>query len=455
MREKLFVSYSTGDAEWRDLFLRHIQTMLSEEQLFVDKQSIRDGADWKAQLAEELARSKCALLLLTPQYLKVGNFAHDEELPMLLAEHQKPDGLKLLPVLVENCAYAEHPELASLQLVGWDNNIKSVTSGTQTREVIRPLKEAGDEASTPRAGESAIEQAVKEVCRRVKKAFGVIGQITQEQRELLFETTRRALQLKGVTLEEPMHSGDFALIYRGRYENQEVAVKALPTAAWRNRVRAGFDTAQRTAERLRDASFIRVKGAIADAEVHAMVLEYVDWPTLADEMTRFPGGRLPPQYVAKILARISLAQQDAHKVGEQIGALSPGSIYVNPEGDVRLTPFRIEGQLARGLTMSTGQMVNWDVLTMLTPEIYWGRQPKTRESLDAHEQVLSRAPRFGIADRTAARGSALLCGSRAEGEVFQRPAGVFRLRHRRRKELDRGESEPCVRSGQNVVPGSG
>ena len=53
---------------------------------------------------------------------------------------------------------------------------------------------------------------------------------------------------------------------------------------------------------------------------------------------------------------------------------------------MRLTPFRIEGQLARGLAMSTGQLMNWDVLTMLTPEVYRGRQPKTREELDAHEQ---------------------------------------------------------------------
>ena len=116
------------------------------------------------------------------------------------------------------------------------------------------------------------------------------------------------------------------MIDRGTYENQQVAVKALPTAAWLNRVRATFDTAQQTAESLRDASFIRVKGTIADAEVHAMVMEYVSWPTLADEMKRNGSGRLPPQYVAKVLARISLAQQDAHRVGEQIGALSPRAV---------------------------------------------------------------------------------------------------------------------------------
>src|SRR5687767_2764355 len=293
MREKLFVSYSTGDAGWRDLFLKHIGTMLPEKQLFVDRQSLRDGGDWKNQLAEELARAKCALVLLTPQYLKVGTFAKDSELPMLLEEHQKPDGLKLLPVLVENCAYAVHADLARLQLVGWDNNTKCVRRSGHTREVVRALKEAGDEAITPRAGESAIDDAVKEVCERVKKEFGVIGQITTRQQEQLFAKTRKALESKGVALEESIRAGDFALIYRGRYEDHEVAVKALPTDAWRNRVGKSFGMAHQTSERLRDASFIRVKGAIADAEVHALVMEFVDWPTLADEMIRQPMGCLP------------------------------------------------------------------------------------------------------------------------------------------------------------------
>ena len=387
MREKLFVSYSTGDAGWRDRFLKHLRTMLSETQLFVDRQSLRAGADWRSQLAQELARSKCALLLLTPQYLEVGNFAQDEELPMLLEEHQKADGLKLLPVLVENCTYpGRHEPLGRLQIVGWDNNTKSVKRGSHTREVIRSLNEAGDEASTPRAADSAIDQAVREVCERVKKEFGVICQITPLQREGLFTKTQEALQSKGVTLGESIHGGDFALIYRGKYENQDVAVKALPTDAWRNRVGNSFEMAQHTAERLRDASFIRMKGAINHPEVHAIVMEFVDWPTLADVMKQHPNGCLPPEYVVKVLAKISVAQQDAHKIGEQIGALSPASIYVNQEGDVRLTPFRIEGQLARGLMMSTGQLMNWDILTMLTPEIYSGRQPKTKEELDAHEQ---------------------------------------------------------------------
>jgi len=45
MREKLFLSYSGGDAEWRARFLKHMRTMLSGSQLFVDTQSLHDGAE--------------------------------------------------------------------------------------------------------------------------------------------------------------------------------------------------------------------------------------------------------------------------------------------------------------------------------------------------------------------------------------------------------------------------
>src|SRR5262249_39798663 len=40
--------------------------------------------------------------------------------------------------------------------------------------------------------------------------------------------------------------------------------------------------------------------------------------------------------------------------------------------------------LAAGLT--SGQLINWEILTTLTPEIYDGHQPKTQAELDANEQ---------------------------------------------------------------------
>jgi len=386
MRTKLFLSYSKGDTPWRDLFLRHLQTMVSiEDGLWVDRESIGDGSLWNTQIAKGLADSRHALLLLTPRYLALGGFANDKELPMLLEERDK--GLQLLPVLVEPCSWEEHPELGRLQFVNWRNGTKLVRDRDRQREVIRALSEAGDEFETAAAQKSAIDRGVMDVCEHVRKAFGVVGQMTGRQRNDLFEETKSALEAERVALdEEPIHCGDFAVVYRGTFDDQPVAVKALPTAVWRNRVSKAFDSARSTSMRLRDASFIRVTAYIRNPEVHALVMEYIDWPTLDRVLAEYPGRRLPPQIVATILTKIADAQEDAHERDVQIGALSPSSIHVNREWDVRLTPIRIEGHLARGLTLSTGQLVNWDVLTMLTPEIYGGCQPITREDLDAHDQ---------------------------------------------------------------------
>src|SRR5262245_28592892 len=164
--------------------------------------------------------------------------------------------------------------------------------------------------------------------------------------------------------QEPLHCGDFAVVYRGTFENQPVAVKAVPTAAWRNRVSKALDSARITSERLRDASFIRIKGFIRRPEVHALVMEYIDWPTLEEVAARQPDRRLPALTVAKVLSTIAAAQDDAHQQVVQVGALSPASIHVNPDWEVRLSPIRVEGHLGRGLALSTGQLVNWDVLTM-------------------------------------------------------------------------------------------
>src|SRR5262249_22781707 len=76
----------------------------------------------------------------------------------------------------------------------------------------------------------------------------------------------------------------------------------------------------------------------------------------------------------------------AHRCGVQVGPLSPANIHVNRRWDVRLSPIRIEGPLALAAGLTSGQLINWEILTTLTPEIYDGHQPKTQAELDANEQ---------------------------------------------------------------------
>jgi serine/threonine protein kinase len=372
VRTKLFVSYSKGDAAWRDRFLRHLKTVLVlGEDLWVDLASLEPGAEWERQISEALAESRCALVLVTPNYLELGRFARTE-LARLIDEQQR--GLVLLPVLVEHCAWSNEEALASLQFVRWQAQARLADS---TRDELRALTEAGESA--------AVDRAVIEICEQVRRSLGLVGQTTREQRDRLFEDTRRVLG-ETVVLDESVHAGDYSVVYRGRLGTEPVAVKAVPDAPRQNRVRMLFDAALASLSKLRDPAFIRVRFAVVDREPHCLVMEYVDWPTLETVLAGHPGRRLPPRVVARLLSVIARAQGDAHRHGMQVGPLSPASIHVNDAWDVRLSPLRLEGQLARAAGMTTGPLLNWDVLTHLAPEVSEGRHPSTVEELDALEQ---------------------------------------------------------------------
>jgi serine/threonine protein kinase len=375
MRTALFLSYSKGDPHWRDLFVRHLKTMLLVgKELWVDLASIEDGSEWREQITRALPESRCALLLVTPNYLEKGRFSR-EELSMLAAEQSA--GLTLLPVLVEPCAWREEPTLSRVQFVRWWNPTTAVSTGAGEHEDIHALSEAGDDAS--------IDRAVITICERVIKSMGVVGQTTPEERDDLFEATKLTLG-STVTLQEPVHSGDFSVVYRGKLGTDTVAVKAVPDAVRRNRVRTLFDSVLQSLTRLRDPAFIRVHFHVVDREPHCVVMEYIDWPTLDEELAKHPGRRLAPATVARVLSIIARAQGDAHRCGVQIGPMSPENIHVSENWEIRLSPLRIEGQLARAAGLTTGQLMNWEILASLPPEICDGHQPNTPAELDALEQ---------------------------------------------------------------------
>ncbi len=370
MRSKLFLSYSRDDKKWRDRFLRHLKGIFPVgEDLWVDAVSIEAGALWEEEIRKALSESRCALALLTPSYLDCQRYARRE---LDMAIEQRADDLQVIPVLAEPCLWDAIASLAAHQFVRWGDDAH--------RDELRPLTAAGDD-------ERAIDVAVLEICQVVGKKLGVMGQTTPQQRDRLFEQTKQLLQGR-VDLETSMiHSGDFAVVYRGTSsEGEPVAVKSVPDAPRQNRIRMVFDRAVASVRKLRDPSFIRVHYAVVDREPHCLVMDYVDWPTLEATLASRPGRCLPPNIVAKVLAKIAAAQRNAHENDFSIGPLAASGIHVGDDWDVRLSPIRIESQLARAASMATGQLLNWDALTHLSPEVSGGRTPRTREEMDAHGQ---------------------------------------------------------------------
>jgi WD40 repeat protein len=106
----VFVSYSRKDAKWRDRVTVMLKPVLQERGLEVwsDQRNIV-GEAWRPQISDAIARSRAAMLLLSPDFL-ASQFIMGEEVREL-----RDSGVRLCPVLVRECYWDRVPELASLQ----------------------------------------------------------------------------------------------------------------------------------------------------------------------------------------------------------------------------------------------------------------------------------------------------------------------------------------------------
>ena len=354
LRSKLFLSYSRADSQWRDAFRKHLKGMFGATELWVDCESIPPGTRWEQAIASAIEQAHCALVLLTPAYLNLQGQAR-RELDLLLAQASR---LKLLPVLVEECGWRDVPKLAEMQFTRWQG---SEQPGPGGREALVPLDRSPDR-----------ESSIIAVCEFVKKEMGVVGQTRPEQIDALFDATQKALSAE-IVLQKAVHSGTFSVVYRAKMHNQIVAVKAVPDAPRQNRIRQMVSEALPKIRELTDPAFIRLRDSSTETEPHYFVMDYVDWPTIEQRLRTVPHHAVEPRVVATILAQVARAQSDAHRVGLLIGPLSLGSIHANDKWQVRFSPLRIEGVLSRAAYMATGQLMNWDALTYLAPEVSAGK----------------------------------------------------------------------------------
>lgn len=371
LRKKLFLSYSRADDAWRELFRKHLKTVVDAAEIWVDDTSIQAGANWNEEIGNALAISRCALILLTPQYLDRSSYSHTE-LQLLIEEEKR--GLTLLPVLIEDCDWEPVGSLGEHQFLRWPGGTWRVATVNGERETLRPLSNEDEHR----------ERAIVQICEQVKKALGVVAQVTTTQFDELANRVRNVLGID--TALESLHSGDFSVVYRAKMGSQTVAIKALPDTPRQNRIRAIVANTLPNLQRLKDPAFIKIRMAYTEQEPYCLVMDYIEWPTLEARLSESAGRRLQPLQVARVLSHIARAQGDAHANKLLIGPLSLGSVHVDPDWDVRLSALRVEGVLARAASMATGQLLNWDALTNLAPETSDGVQPATLEERDWLEQ---------------------------------------------------------------------
>jgi serine/threonine protein kinase/Tol biopolymer transport system component len=134
-------------------------------------------------------------------------------------------------------------------------------------------------------------------------------------------------------------AGGMGEVYRATDTNlgRDVALKVLPEAFAHDADRlARFEREARTLATLNHPNIAAVYGLEKTGDIHALVMELVEGPTLADRMTQ---GALPVEEALPIAKQITDALAAAHDHGIVHRDLKPGNIKVRHDGTVKVLDF--------------------------------------------------------------------------------------------------------------------
>ena len=151
-------------------------------------------------------------------------------------------------------------------------------------------------------------------------------------------------------IQAPLGAGGMGEVYRARDSKlgRDVALKVLP-ADWALDVerRARFTREAQVLASLNHQNIAAIYGfEEGDGPVHALVLELVEGPTLADRVAE---GRLSIDEALPIARQLAEALEAAHEQGIIHRDLKPANIKVRPDGTVKVLDFGL-AKLATGVS---------------------------------------------------------------------------------------------------------
>src|SRR5436189_4828347 len=134
-------------------------------------------------------------------------------------------------------------------------------------------------------------------------------------------------------------AGGMGEVYRARDSklNRDVALKILPEAVAIDSERiARFRREAQVLASLNHPHIAAIYGFEDSGSIHALVLELVEGPTLADRIAQGP---LPLAEALPIAKQIADALEAAHEQGVIHRDLKPANIKVRPDGTVKVLDF--------------------------------------------------------------------------------------------------------------------
>ena len=162
----------------------------------------------------------------------------------------------------------------------------------------------------------------------------------------------------------PLGAGGMGEVYRARDTKlgRDVALKVLPEAFANDAERmARFQREAQVLASLNHPNIASIYGLEESGRVHALVMELVEGPTLAQRMQ---SGDIPLEEALPIARQVAEALEAAHERGVVHRDLKPANIKVTPEGTVKVLDFG----LAKALDIedSASNISNSPTLTAAT-----------------------------------------------------------------------------------------
>ncbi len=134
--------------------------------------------------------------------------------------------------------------------------------------------------------------------------------------------------------------------------NRQVAVKVLPESLASDAERiARFEREAKTLASLNHTNIAQIYGFEKSSGVHALVMELVEGPTLADRIAQ---GAIPVDEALPIAKQIAEALEAAHEQGIIHRDLKPANVKVRSDGTVKVLDFGLAKALEPSSAMSPG-----------------------------------------------------------------------------------------------------
>ena len=152
----------------------------------------------------------------------------------------------------------------------------------------------------------------------------------------------------------PLGAGGMGEVWRATDTSlkREVAIKVLPEAFTQDRERlARFQREAQLLARLNHPNVAQVYGLEASGDAHALVMELVEGPTLADRLAH---GALPVPECVAIARQVAEALEEAHEKGIVHRDLKPQNVKVTPDGKVKVLDFGLAKAMDPATASSSG-----------------------------------------------------------------------------------------------------